>query len=53
MRKVILVFPKAGLDLGTINLPLSLLSVASTVLPQYPVRIIDTRTNPECESDLK
>jgi len=53
MRKVILIFPKAGLDLGSINLPLSLLSVASTILPEYPVKIIDTRTNLDWENELK
>ena len=53
MRKVILVFPKTGLDIGSTNLPLSLLSVASTVPPEYPVKIIDTRTDPEWENYLR
>lgn len=53
MKKVILVFPKTGLDLGSTNLPLSLLSIASTVVPEYHVRIIDQRTNPHWGDDLK
>ena len=53
MKKVVLVFPKTGLDLGSINLPLSLLSIASTVIPEYPVRIIDQRTNEHWRKDLQ
>lgn len=53
MRKVVLVFPKTGLDLGSINLPLSLLSVASTVESEYTVKIIDQRTDPEWEHNLE
>lgn len=52
MRKVVLVFPKTGLDLGSVQLPLSLLSIASTVIPEYSVKIIDQRTNPAWEQEL-
>lgn len=53
MRKVVLVFPKTGLDLGSINLPLSLLSIASTIIPEYQVRIIDQRTTPHWAKNLQ
>lgn len=53
MRKVVLVFPRTGLDLGSVNLPLSLLSIASTLPPEYPAVIIDQRVTPEWETRLK
>lgn len=53
MRKVVLVFPRTGLDLGSVNLPLSLLSIASTLPPEYPAVIIDQRVTPEWETQLK
>lgn len=42
MDKVLLVFPKTGLDKYA-QLPLSLLSIASTIVKNYEVKIIDQR----------
>ncbi len=42
MEKVLLVFPKTGLDKNC-QLPLGLLSVASTLVNDYDVKIIDQR----------
>lgn len=42
MDKVLLVFPKTGLDKYS-QLPLGLLSVASTIVKDYEVKIIDQR----------
>lgn len=43
MEKVLLIFPKTGLDVYS-QLPLGLLSVASTIVDDYEVKIIDQRT---------
>lgn len=42
MDKVLLVFPKTGLDKYA-QLPLGLLSIASTLVDDYEVKIIDQR----------
>lgn len=42
MDKVVLVFPKTGLDKYS-QLPLGLLSIASTLVDEYEVKIIDQR----------
>lgn len=42
MDKVLLVFPKTGLD-EYAQLPLGLLSIASTLVDEYEVEIIDQR----------
>ena len=42
MDKVLLVFPKTGLDQNC-QLPLGLLSLASTLVEDYEVKIIDQR----------
>ncbi|MCX9010190.1 MAG: hypothetical protein OIN66_03605 [Candidatus Methanoperedens sp.] len=42
MDKVLLIFPKTGLDKYP-QLPLGLLSVASTIVKDYEVKIIDQR----------
>ena len=42
MDKVVLIFPKTGLDKYS-QLPLGLLSVASTIVDDYEVKIIDQR----------
>jgi len=43
LEKVLLIFPKTGLDVYS-QLPLGLLSVASTIVDDYEVKIIDQRT---------
>jgi radical SAM superfamily enzyme YgiQ (UPF0313 family) len=52
MGHIVLVYPKTGLDLGQIQLPLSFLSIASTVVPDHSVTIIDQRTAPAWEAQL-
>ena len=42
LDKVVLIFPKTGLDKYS-QLPLGLLSVASTIVDDYEVKIIDQR----------
>src|SRR6185503_16178158 len=45
MADVLLVYPKAGHDVRgvSVNAPLALLSVASTLVPDYSVQILDQR----------
>ena len=47
MDKVVLIFPKTGLDKYS-QLPLGLLSVASTIVDDYEVKIIDQRLEVDC-----
>lgn len=55
MADLILVFPKTGLDVkdASVTLPLSLLSVASVVVPHREVKIIDQRIDDSWDSRLK
>jgi len=43
LEKILLIFPKTGLDIYS-QLPLGLLSIASTIVDDYEVKIIDQRT---------
>lgn len=51
---VVLVYPKTGWDIkqATIDLPLSVLSIASTIVDDYDVKIIDQRIDENWEKTL-
>ena len=55
MADLILVFPKTGLDIKntSVTLPLSLLSVASVLVPDRNVKIIDQRIDDSWDSNLR
>jgi len=55
MADVVLIYPKIGFDIRkvSIDLPLSVLSAASFVARDYEVKIIDQRTDPLWEENLR
>lgn len=55
MPDVVLVFPKNGFDEPGINvtLPLSILAVASGLVPEFNVKVIDQRIEPDWEEKLR
>lgn len=52
---IILIYPKTGLDIHnvSINLPLSVLTVASTLVKSYEVKIIDQRVDHQWKNTLE
>lgn len=52
MDKVVLIFPKTGLDKYS-QLPLGLLSVASTIVDDYEIKIIDQRLDDNWEEKVE
>ncbi len=55
MADVLLVYPKAGHDVRgvSVNTPLALLSIASTLLPDFSVEIVDQRVCDDFWGDLE
>ena len=54
MPDIVLVYPKTGFDIKgvSVDLPLSLLTIASTVSDRYSVKIIDQRTDKNWQQSL-
>ena len=54
MSDVVLVYPTVGTDTKGLNvtLPLAVLSVASTLVTEFDVKIIDQRTSPDWRAEL-
>ena len=55
MSEVILIYPNTGWSVTglSVELPLSVLSVASTLVQDYDVKIIDQRTDSDWKDTLK
>lgn len=55
MARIVLVYPVTGLDVKGVSvwLPLSLLSVASTLVGSYDVTIVDQRVDPDWRGALR
>jgi radical SAM superfamily enzyme YgiQ (UPF0313 family) len=55
VAEIVLIYPETGLDLKGVSvwLPLSVLHVASTLVPDFEVAIIDQRTDPLWKESLR
>ena len=55
MSDVVLFFPKTGYDIknASVELPLSMLSLASVLVDDYDVKIIDQRIDDDWEKELE
>lgn len=54
MSEIVLIYPKTGFDIKgvSIDLPLSLLAISSTIIDKYSVRIIDQRIDKNWQRTL-